>query len=177
MPEGDTIHHAAKRIGSALVGKQIMSIETPQRRHERDRWPERLSGRGVRAVDAHGKHLFLRFDGELTLHSPLRMSGGWGVYEHARRWGRSRRGAWAGTGGAPRWGGRGRGGRPAYLPGGGGLGGAGHLRVRARRPAVPPLGRRGGAARPGGEQPPHLLVPRMPELKRVGHKGADLIAP
>src|SRR2546423_1198390 len=94
MPEGDTIHHAAKRIGSALVGRPIVSIETPQRRHERDRWPERLSGRAVRAVDAHGKHLFVRFDGELTLHSHLRMTGWWGVYEHGRRWGRSPRRAW-----------------------------------------------------------------------------------
>src|SRR2546430_1601212 len=32
MPEGDTIHNAAKRIGSALVGKEIVSIETPQSR-------------------------------------------------------------------------------------------------------------------------------------------------
>ena len=94
MPEGDAIHNAAKRIGSALVGSEIVSIETPQRRHERDRWPERLSGREVRKVDAHGKHLFVRFDGDLTLHSHLRMTGWWGVYEHGRRWGRSARRAW-----------------------------------------------------------------------------------
>lgn len=94
MPEGDTIHNAAKRIGSALVGQPIVSIEAPQRRHARDRWAERLSGRGVRSVDAHGKHLFVRFDGELTLHSHLRMSGWWGVYEHGRRWGRSPHRAW-----------------------------------------------------------------------------------
>jgi formamidopyrimidine-DNA glycosylase len=37
-----------------------------------DRWPERLGGRAVRAVDAHGKHLFIRFEGDLTLHSHLR---------------------------------------------------------------------------------------------------------
>src|SRR2546421_2456958 len=94
MPEGDAIHNAAKRIGSALVGREIVSIETPHRRHGRDRWPERLAGRGVRAVDAHGKHLFLRFDGDLTLHSHLRMTGWWGVYPHGRRWGRSPRRAW-----------------------------------------------------------------------------------
>jgi endonuclease-8 len=94
MPEGDTIHKAARRIGSALVGKPIVSIETPQRRHGRDRWPERLAGRAVKAVDAHGKHLFLRFDGDLTLHSHLRMTGWWGVYPRGRRWGRSPRRAW-----------------------------------------------------------------------------------
>jgi endonuclease VIII len=94
MPEGDTIHHAANRIRAALVGSEIVSIETPHPRHARDRWPERLEGRGVRKVDAHGKHLFVRFDGDLTLHSHLRMTGKWGVYEHGQRWRRSPRRAW-----------------------------------------------------------------------------------
>ena len=48
MPEGDTLHHAAKRVGAALVGSEILSIETPHPRHRMDRWPERLAGRGVR---------------------------------------------------------------------------------------------------------------------------------
>ena len=48
MPEGDTIHHAARRVGAALVGNEIVSIETPHPRHRMDRWPERLAGRGVR---------------------------------------------------------------------------------------------------------------------------------
>ena len=81
MPEGDTIYGAARRIRAALVGKEIASIETPHRRFERDRWPERLSGRAVRAVDSKGKHLFIRFEGDLTVHSHLRMNGWWGVYE------------------------------------------------------------------------------------------------
>src|SRR5688572_2048379 len=59
-----------------------------------DRWPERLDGRPVQSVDAHGKHLFLRFEGDLTLHSHLRMGGAWGVYERGRRWHRSPRRAW-----------------------------------------------------------------------------------
>jgi endonuclease-8 len=94
MPEGDTIHRAARRIGAALVGKEIVSIETPHPRHAADRWPERLGGRAVRAVDARGKHLFLRFDGDLTLHSHLRMTGMWGVYRRGERWRRSPRRAW-----------------------------------------------------------------------------------
>jgi endonuclease-8 len=94
MPEGDTIHNAANRIRAALVGSEIVSIETPHPRHAHDRWPERLAGRGVRKVDAHGKHLFVRFDGDLTLHSHLRMSGKWGVYERGQRWRRSPRRAW-----------------------------------------------------------------------------------
>ena len=94
MPEGDTIHHAARRVRAALVGHAIESIETPHPRHRLDRWPERLDGRAVRSVDAHGKHLFLRFEGDLTLHSHLRMGGKWGVYRSGERWRRSARRAW-----------------------------------------------------------------------------------
>ncbi|HEX6460855.1 MAG TPA: DNA-formamidopyrimidine glycosylase family protein [Thermoleophilaceae bacterium] len=94
MPEGDTIHRAARRIEAALVGKAIVEIETPHPRHRLDRWPERLSGRLVRVVDARGKHLFLRFDGDITLHSHLRMGGLWSVYRRGERWRRSPRRAW-----------------------------------------------------------------------------------
>jgi endonuclease-8 len=94
VPEGDTIHAAARKVGAALVGKEIVSIETPHPRFGKDRWPERLEGRLVQSVDAHGKHLFLRFEGDLTLHSHLRMGGAWGVYPQGKRWHRSPRRAW-----------------------------------------------------------------------------------
>ena len=94
MPEGDTIHRAAHRIEEALVGKPIAEIETPHPRHALDRWPERLAGRAVRRVDARGKHLFIRFEGDLTLHSHLRMTGRWGIYRRGERWRRSPRRAW-----------------------------------------------------------------------------------
>jgi endonuclease-8 len=94
MPEGDTIHHAALRVGGALVGHEIESIETPHPRHRLDRWPQRLSDRAVQSVDAHGKHLFLRFEGDLTLHSHLRMGGKWGVYRRGERWRRAHHRAW-----------------------------------------------------------------------------------
>ena len=94
MPEGDTIHYAARRVGAALVGNEITEIETPQPRHRQDRWPQRLRGRAVSHVDAHGKHLFVHFDGGLTLHSHLRMTGAWGVYRRGHHWHRSPRRAW-----------------------------------------------------------------------------------
>jgi endonuclease VIII len=94
MPEGDTIHYAARRMRPVLVGAVPEAIVTPQPRHGMDRWPERLGGRRVQAVDVQGKHLFLRFEGELTLHSHLRMTGAWAVYGHGRRWRRSPRRAW-----------------------------------------------------------------------------------
>ncbi len=77
-----------------LEGRVPELIATPQPRHRLDRWPERLAGRAVRSVDAHGKHLLLRFDGGLTLHSHLRMSGSWGVFADGQPWRRPRRRAW-----------------------------------------------------------------------------------
>jgi len=94
VPEGDTIHYAAARIRAVLQGHVPQEILTPHPRHQLDRWPQRLAGRAVRVVDAHGKHLFLRFDGGLTLHSHLRMTGSWGVYREGERWRRARRRAW-----------------------------------------------------------------------------------
>jgi endonuclease-8 len=69
-------------------------IRTPHPRHRLDRWPERLAGRAVTSVDTHGKHLFLRFDGDLVIHSHLGMKGAWGVYPSGCRWGRSPSRAW-----------------------------------------------------------------------------------
>jgi endonuclease-8 len=94
MPEGDTIAYAARRMRLVLEGQVPDQIRTPQRRHALDRWPERLAGRAVREIATHGKHLFIHFDGELTIHSHLRMTGIWGVYPPGRRWGRSPRSAW-----------------------------------------------------------------------------------
>jgi endonuclease VIII len=94
VPEGDTVHSVARRIRAVLLDRVPEEIRVPQPRHAADRWPERLAGRAVRSVDAHGKHLFLRFEGELTLHSHLRMSGAWGVHREGVRWKRSPRRAW-----------------------------------------------------------------------------------
>lgn len=94
VPEGDTIHHAAGRMRSVLAGRAPERILTPHPRPLADHWPEALAGRQVRAVDAYGKHLFIRFEGDLTLHSHLRMTGAWGVYGEGQRWRRAPRRAW-----------------------------------------------------------------------------------
>jgi endonuclease VIII len=94
MPEGDTIAYAANRMRPVLTGRVPDEIVTPQRRHERDRWPERLAGQAVRRIDTHGKHLLVRFEGGLVIHSHLGMSGAWGVYGPGRRWRRSANRAW-----------------------------------------------------------------------------------
>src|ERR687895_1708147 len=81
MPEGDTIHYLASKIRPVLEGRVPDEIATPHPRFGRDRWPERLAGKAVRSVDAYGKHLFLRFEGRLVIHSHLRMTGAWRVRE------------------------------------------------------------------------------------------------
>jgi endonuclease VIII len=85
VPEGDTIHHAANRIRPVLAGHVPDELATPHPRFGRDRWPQRLAGRAVTAVDAHGKHLFLRFEGDLLIHSHLRMRGKWRVRDAGER--------------------------------------------------------------------------------------------
>jgi endonuclease-8 len=94
MPEGDTIAYAAKRIRPLLEGHAPDEIFTPQPRHALDRWPDRLAGRAITQIDTHGKHLFLHFEGDLVLHSHLRMTGSWMVYRRGQQWRRSPRRAW-----------------------------------------------------------------------------------
>jgi endonuclease VIII len=94
VPEGDSILWAATRMRPVLEGRVPDEISTPQRRHTADRWPERLSGRSVKRVRTHGKHLFLSFEGGLVLHSHLRMTGAWDVRAAGGRWIRSPRRAW-----------------------------------------------------------------------------------
>ena len=90
MPEGDTLHYAALRVGSVLTGHVPDAVETPHPRFGRDRWPERLAGRRVEGVEALGKHLLIRFEGGLVIHSHLRMTGAWRVIRTGRG-GRARR--------------------------------------------------------------------------------------
>jgi endonuclease VIII len=94
VPEGDTIAYVAQRMRPVLEGQVPDAIRTPHPRHALDRWPERLGGRAVTEITTHGKHLFIRFDRDLVIHSHLRMTGTWGVYAPGRRWGRSPRLAW-----------------------------------------------------------------------------------
>jgi endonuclease-8 len=93
MPEGDTIAHAANRLRPVLVGHVPDEISTHQR-FSLDRWEAKLAERAVTGIETHGKHLFVKFEGEWVLHSHLGMVGVWGVYGPGRRWGRSPRRAW-----------------------------------------------------------------------------------
>jgi endonuclease-8 len=75
VPEGDTIAWAARRIRPVLESQVPDEIESPRN----PTWPERLAGQAITRVDTHGKHLFIRFEGGLVLHSHLGMVGSWVV--------------------------------------------------------------------------------------------------
>jgi endonuclease VIII len=83
VPEGDTLHRAARRL-QALVGQQV-EVETPHPRAAVERIAERLDGRRLEGVEARGKNLLLTFEGGYVLRSHLRMSGRWRVQERGRR--------------------------------------------------------------------------------------------
>jgi endonuclease-8 len=89
MPEGDTLHRAARSL-QALVGERV-AVETPHPRAASTLAAERLDGRRLEAVEAVGKNLLLSFEGGLVLRSHLRMSGRWQVLErgtekHGKPW-------------------------------------------------------------------------------------------
>lgn len=77
MPEGDTIHRAARRL-QVLIGERV-EVETPHPRAQAVIDFARLDGRVLESVAAVGKNLVLRFEGGIVLRSHLRLSGRWHV--------------------------------------------------------------------------------------------------
>jgi endonuclease-8 len=75
MPEGDSLHRAARRL-QPLVGQRV-EVETPHPRAQALRLADRLDGRRLDRVEAVGKNLLLEFEGGLVLRSHLRMTGRW----------------------------------------------------------------------------------------------------
>ena len=77
MPEGDAIHRAALRL-QPLVGQRI-EAQAIHPRARATRVAEAIDGRVLEALDAHGKNLLFRFEGDIVLRSHLRMSGRWSL--------------------------------------------------------------------------------------------------
>ncbi|HYC89575.1 MAG TPA: DNA-formamidopyrimidine glycosylase family protein [Thermoanaerobaculia bacterium] len=82
MPEGDTIHRAARTLHAALAGRTILRFETvfPQLARVE------MTGRTVERVDAAGKNLLMHFSGDLHLRTHMRMNGSWHLYKPGERW-------------------------------------------------------------------------------------------
>jgi endonuclease-8 len=81
VPEGDTVLQTARRLEERLAGKTLVRGEL---RHPRLSTMD-LAGREVLGARSIGKHLFIRFDRDLSLHNHLGMDGSWRFLEpHAR---------------------------------------------------------------------------------------------
>jgi endonuclease-8 len=81
VPEGDTIHRAAARMGPALEGRTVVRLDLPR---SALRGPE--PGVVVARVEAQGKHLLVHFDDGWILQTHMRMTGSWHLYRPGERW-------------------------------------------------------------------------------------------
>ena len=77
MPEGDSLHRAAARL-QVLVGERV-EASSPNPRGLVTGVARAVDGRVLESVEAVGKNLLLRFEGDVTVRSHLRMNGRWRV--------------------------------------------------------------------------------------------------
>ena len=91
MPEGDSIFRAARTLHRALAGALVTRFESmfPALTRVHDDAP--LTGRTVESVQSIGKHILMRFSGDLILRTHMRMNGSWHIYRPGEPWKRPRR--------------------------------------------------------------------------------------
>ena len=82
MPEGDTVLVAAQRLHGALAGEELTRSDFRVPRFA----TVDLAGQVVDNVVARGKHLLLRTDGGITVHSHFKMEGAWHLYRPGDKW-------------------------------------------------------------------------------------------
>lgn len=82
MPEGDTIHRAARHLGAALEGREVTAYWA----YRPHLLSPRRTGRRVIEVEARGKNLLVHFDDARALYSHMKMTGSWHVYRPGERW-------------------------------------------------------------------------------------------
>jgi endonuclease VIII len=100
MPEGDTIHRAARTLHRALAGRAVTRFESVFPALTRVDVDTPVRGRTIERVEARGKHLLMWFSGlsavasataeSLVLRTHMRMSGSWHIYRPHERWQRRR---------------------------------------------------------------------------------------
>ena len=91
MPEGDTIHRAARKIHTALAGRELQVADAPNPRSPIHNRSGELAGATLERAEARGKHLLLHFSGDRVIHSHLGMNGRWfvradGRLPHGKPW-------------------------------------------------------------------------------------------
>jgi endonuclease VIII len=75
VPEGDSVWRVARRLDARLTGRVVTRSDFRVPQHA----TADLARRRVLATVSRGKHLLTRFDGDVTLHTHLRMDGEWSV--------------------------------------------------------------------------------------------------
>ncbi len=82
MPEGDTIYRAAESIRKWVGGRTVTAARTKVRGLQL----ERVVGKTIEAVEPRAKHMLIRFNNGLSLHTHMKMTGSWHVYTKGDRW-------------------------------------------------------------------------------------------
>lgn len=78
MPEGDTIWRMAEMLNAGLGGRRVVRARPDNLK--------RFEGRVITEVKPVGKHLLIRFDNGLAIHSHMRMRGAWHLYRRSEPW-------------------------------------------------------------------------------------------
>lgn len=91
MPEGDTIYRAARTLHLALAGHAVTRFQSAYAQLSTVDDQSPIVGRTVDRVEARGKHVLMRFSGDLVLRTHMRMSGSWHIYRPGESWQRPAR--------------------------------------------------------------------------------------
>jgi len=75
MPEGDVVWRTARQLREALAGQVLIRSDFRVPRYA----TTNLVGRTVIDSVSRGKHLLTRVDGDITVHTHLRMEGSWRI--------------------------------------------------------------------------------------------------
>jgi endonuclease VIII len=84
VPEGDTIHRAARRMDAALRGREMVVADAPSPRSPIHGRAKKLEGSMLELVEARGKHLLAHFSTGDVIHSHLGMNGRWFIAADGR---------------------------------------------------------------------------------------------
>jgi endonuclease VIII len=82
LPEGDTLHAAARTLARALEGARLTEVHSQVVGIER----AELVGHVVETVRAVGKHLLIVFDDGRALRTHMKMTGSWHLYRPGEGW-------------------------------------------------------------------------------------------
>jgi endonuclease-8 len=81
VPEGDVVWYTAQRLRDALAGQVLTRSDFRVPRYA----TVDLRGQRVTEAVSQGKHLLIRTDGGLTVHTHLKMEGRWRIFPASER--------------------------------------------------------------------------------------------